>query len=260
MTHSNKEGNIIQLLIVVLFLIIISSGCQTQKHLSTDNDIHLHYLKTQDKQHIISSFIDIVESYRQKRLYGSLSKYDYEKYSYYCRTYAYQSNCQYKAILCPNPISNQLEVAIDTMIYNDDRCLCYVLMIVKCMYKDYDGFHGKNLKPWYNGIAQIAYRNHVDSLFKIHPVNLFKIEKMDCYVEAKNMLRNFYFRRLKGEVAYSYRDVPIKYESNINDSRFFKKNIIFQRFDSTRYNFEIYNPAQGETTYSKLLDEPKQTI
>lgn len=194
-----------------------------------------------DGEQIIEDFISAVEYYRLAQQSDTMTwEKSHDPQNFY-EPLAHRETLDEFYVASPLPTSTQIKVYVDTILYNNDDSLCFALLIVKTQYSDLKNFQYRSKDSPYNAYAIAGYREHKYSSYIQYPIVAFGVFGMDTYDDAKRVIRAQYFKQLSnasGSYSTVYEGVPFKY--NVCDPDFFDKSPLFQKYDSTRYNFQMY--------------------
>lgn len=206
-------------------------------------------LLEKDKKQIAESYVNLVEKYRQ------FYQEDLEKDTFVLAhidvsgfyRYGERTNIYGEDIASPWPMHGQLEVTVDTIVYSSDKRFCVALLIIKrSFFKSEYVIKEKSWRHPYDGSAFIGYKKEENGPYLIYPTHVFSVIWMDTYDDVKEELRNYYFKYLylqTGSFDTVFEQTSYKY--NIGDSLFFEKAPFFQKYDSTRYNFQMFRYMVG---------------
>lgn len=192
-----------------------------------------------DGEQIVESYINMIEMYRQLLL--AESEDAFEPTNFY-EPYANRYTLDGKEIASPFPIYTQLKVTADTIVYSKNHKFCVALLILKSNYSQIEGIENENSDFPYDACAVIGYRQNDKEPYKLYPITKYKVIGVGTYADAKEIIRESYFKNLKKTYAgYSlvFNGAPLGY--NIGDPQFFEKSPYFQKYDSLRYNFQMYH-------------------
>jgi len=203
-----------------------------------------------DGQQIADYFINTVEMYRQIILVDSFKTEASIDPAHFYQPYAERVTVNGDRVPSPLPTSTQFKVSSDTILYNPDKTICFALLIIECKYSVIEGLENNGLKNPYDARAVIGYRMNDTVPYSIYPVEIFSVIRVDTYADARRMIRKCYFRDLKktgGGVFTVFNETPFFY--NLGDPQFFEKSPFFQKYDSTRYNFQMYHKLGKDYEY-----------
>lgn len=206
-----------------------------------------------DGQQIVESFLNTVEMYRQSLLADTVNLKASVDPSNFYEPYAERITTDGRVISSPLPISSQLKVSIDTIVYSQNKNFCFALLIIESNYSKIKGLENKKIDHPYDACAVIGYKFNDNDLFNLYPVTTFKVVGVDSYADAKRIIRDSYFRNLKktyGGVFSVFNGTPFGY--NLGDSQFFEKAPFFQKYDSLRYNFQMYHNLGEDYEYPQF--------
>lgn len=206
-----------------------------------------------DGQQIVESFLNTVETYRQFLLDDTVNMKAIVDPSNFYEPYAERLTTDGKVISSPFPISSQLKVTIDTIVYGQNKNFCFALLIIESNYSTVTGLENKKTDHPYDACAVIGYKLNDNDTFNLYPVTTFKVIGVDSYTDAKRIIRDSYFRNLRktsGGVFSVFNGIPFVY--NLGDPQFFEKSPFFQKYDSLRYNFQMYHNLGEDYEYPQF--------
>lgn len=199
-----------------------------------------------DGLQIAESFLNEVERYRHYLLSDTVpDKQILERLPFIYDLYVWRTTIDNEHVPTPMPMSTQLNVAVDTILYSKNQKFCFALLITEQNYSTIEGLQDEELECPFSGYSFIGYRKDKSSPYKIYPVTMYHVSA-ESYEGAQSELRNFYFAGLKFNTAGYFTvfgGTDFKY--NIGDSLFFEKSPFFQKYDSTRYNFQMFRTNMG---------------
>lgn len=203
-----------------------------------------------DGKQLIDDFISTVEYYRLALQSDTMEwKESHDPANFYSPLAQRETLGDYY-VASPLPTATQLRVFVDTILYSKDGNLCFALLIVRTNYTDLKNFQYRSKDCPYDAHAVVGYRENDSMPYTQYPVQAFGIIGMDSYGETKRMIRAQYFRLLKtavGSYFTVYGGCPYKY--GIGDPEFFDESPLFQKYDSTRYNFQMYRKDGEDLEY-----------
>lgn len=193
-----------------------------------------------DGKQLAWDFVNIVEYYRLAQRADSLDWADSHDPAYFYFPYAQRETIDGVSVASPLPTSSQINVYVDTILYNADGNICFALLIIKAKYSDLCNFQKEFETYPYSACAIVGYRENQSMPYSQYPVTAFSAMS-DTYKEAQRVIRECYFLSLNkatGGYYNVFNEEPYKY--NIGNPDFFDKSPLFQKYDSTRYNFQMY--------------------
>ncbi len=203
-----------------------------------------------DGKQLIDDFISAVEYYRLALQSDTMDwKESHDPANFYSPL-AERETLDDFYVASPLPTSTQIRVFVDTILYNKDENLCFAILIVKIQYSDLKKYKYRSKYSPYNAYAVIGYRKKGSSKYLQYPVDVFMVSEMDSYNDARRVIRAQYFRYLSstgGPYSTVYGGIPYKY--NLGDPEFFEQSPLFQKYDSTRYNFQMYRKDGKDQEY-----------
>lgn len=202
-----------------------------------------------DGKQLARDFINTVEYYRLALQSDTMDWNDSHDPANFYFPYAQRETIDSVYVASPLPTSSQIKVFVDTILYNADGNICFALLIIKAKYSDFKNFQ-KEFKTYpYSACAIVGYRENNSMPYTLYPVNAFSAMS-DTYKEAKRVIRECYFLSLNqatGDYYSVFNQQPYKY--NIGDPKFFDESPLFQKYDSTRYNFQMYHNEGNNYEY-----------
>lgn len=227
---------------IILFGIIalfFTCGCiHKKKHLIKNHRILScgnSQLATQDKKAIAKSFIMNVEYFRCNPHYLEPANF------YYPYSERYDSiNKQY----IPSPITTdkQISVSVERIEYSKDSCLCFAILLIENHYSLIDGLaikreHGRI----FDSQAIIGYRKSKKDVFRIYPDEHFQATGFTDNNTPVQIIEREYTSNLKnyGNLAGSIYQGKT-FNENVGDTLFFENSPLFQKYDDSSFNFQMY--------------------
>lgn len=231
-----KAYKIIIFSIIALFL---TCGCIcNNKHLINNHSILScgnTPLAIQDKKDIAKSFIGNIEYFRCNP--DILEPVNF----YYPYSERYDSiNKQF----IPSPITTdkQISVSVERIEYSKDSCLCFAILLIENHYSLINGLEkDREFGRIFDSQAVIGYRKSKKDVFKIYPDEHFMATGFTDNKTPVQIIERDYsyklrkFGRLMGSI---YQDKT--FNENVGDSLFFENSPLFQKYNDTTYNFQMY--------------------
>lgn len=247
-------------IIGIMILANCSHSRQNNKNnLSFSSGIAEKYVK--DKKQIESCFIENVEYFRKYHRYN-FEKYVnspdsliqeheeyYQKYpgadwdpANFFEPYASRFDLkQNKYVKSPISTEKQLTVTADTIVYSKDSLFCVAFLVLHLHYDEIKDLEQKRDKDReYSAKAVIGYRTSAEEPLTIYPLKKHSVTGFDSYESASAMIKDLYFKRLKGIGSTGSVFEGMKFEHNVGDKGFFEKSPYFQKYNDKYFNFQMY--------------------
>lgn len=237
---------------IILFTVIVlytACGCIRNEQSLINNNRILScgnsQLAAHDKKEIAKSFIMNVEYFRCNP--ESLEPANF----YYPYSERYDSiNMQF----IPSPIitDNQISVSVERIEYSKDSCLCFAILLIE---NHYSMVEGLSIEREYGRIfdsqAVIGYRKSKNDVFKIYPDEHFIATGFTDKQTPVQIIERQYTSNLKkcGSLAGSIYQGKT-FNENVGDSLFFENSPLFQKYDDTTFNFQIYRNLGKDNYYN----------
>ena len=235
-----------QLTFLLIVFIVVSCGMRSASlnHMAVDIETY-----QRDKQAISANYINNIEYYRIHHLYDTDTvdyKQHYQKYPYAridpanfyvpygCRIVENES----KFISSPYPTNSQLNVSVDTIIYDNTGNLFITFICIENKFSKIP--YIKDTAHRFDGRAMIGYRDTSDNSIKVYPLTNFMAIGLKNKEDALHSIKKDYMNNLKGSYLAGSVYGTAKFEENIGDNDFFIKSQLFKKYDSKHYLFQMY--------------------
>lgn len=219
-----------QLTINLLMMIILASCSMNAvpKDMPVDNETY-----QKDKQHICDTYIKNIEYCRVH-----YNDNDYYDCAGFYEPYAYRKTKNGKYVASPYPTDTQINVEVDTIIY-DDKGNLFVAFI--CIEENFTKDPAlENREHVFDARAMIGYRDSTDKFLRMYPLTKFITVNFEDKKLAMRLNRRDYMTYLKwsGGLAGSvYKGI---FRENVGEDSFFRKSQFFHKNDSNLYLFQLY--------------------
>lgn len=199
-----------------------------------------------DSKQISKTFIAIAEKYRYNFILHH--KWNYTATNWIFSWYASREKCTQSDteistyVPSPLPVSTQIKVTVDTLLYNKDKKLCFVLLAVEDKHTHFDGLVDDPEDEKFNGFAFVGYRQDINQPFALYPIETFMVSAESLSVTNQYM-RYYYFTQYC-DMAGAPTTVFFGLQHvNLDDPQFFKKSPLFRKDIEGFYNFQCYKDS-----------------
>lgn len=233
------------IMIIAISAIAIFYMCNRRSYSDLPIDLKTYY---QDKKFISDCYVNNVEYYRlytrhRQDTVGSTEHYRKYPYAekdpaYFFQPYACRLTDDYESKNSPLPTRSQINVSVDTIIYNKTGNLFVAFVCIEKKYSKVRGLCDE--RHSYDGRAMIGYRDTINGSIKVYPLTNFLVVGMDIKKLAMYLIRRDYETNFKKSYLYSDLYDESSYKGNVGDKDFFEKSILFKKYDSTHYYFQLY--------------------
>ncbi len=202
-----------------------------------------------DKQIICDIYANNIEYYRLHHLYN-IDTIDYiQHYKVYpyaqddpanfynpygCRL----TKTEHKFISSPYPTNTQLNIEVDTIIYDTTGNFFIAFICIEKQFKEIPQLC--DIKHSFDGRAMIGYRDMENQTLKTYPLTNFIAISMAHKKEALLSVKRFYMKKLKGTYLSGSVYGDNKFGENVGDSSFFNESQFFNKTNSNHYLFQMY--------------------
>lgn len=232
-----------------ILIILIFGSCIDRAKMPVDEVVY-----ASDKQLIAKYFIDNVEYFRRCLFYESdsiayLKHYQrpesiVKDWAWYYMPYArrYLKN-HLDDTFSPLPTESQIEVTVDTIIYNKTGDLFVAFICIENHFCSLPNTNSVLGYISYDSHAMIGYRDHFDNVIKVYPLSEFNYHNMVFRNQAVSLLKFEYMHYLILQSLGRHKNVGAK--------DFFEKSEYFQKNDSGEYLFQMkyHNFDKGKSDY-----------
>lgn len=210
----------------------------------------------QDKDSISKLYINNIEYYRLHHLYGNnfteaavikhYSKYPqaiwdpgglYQRYGS-----RMLKNNHLIEVASPFHTASQIEVSVDTIIY--DKTGTFFVAFV-CIEKHFDKLPEFVDDNTFDANALIGYRDSIENKIKIYPFDNFQAVDFDDKGKVLKCIKYDYMHFIKGNTLAGSVYESHTFPGNVDDPVFFE-SILFQKYNSTYYYFQVFKSTKGE--------------
>jgi len=211
-----------------------------------------------DKQTIENDYIENIEYFRLHHLYDDVNNDCANHYKTYPQAKYDPANfyapygCdfikeEHKFVNSLNPVKNNIIVKVDTIVYDSTATLFIAFLWI-------GNKHDQDLNlDKYDSRAMIGFRDLKSGELKSFPLTNYLVVGVDDKEKAIRLIKKDYMRNLKGTyMAGSIYGVN-KFEQNVGDKDFFEKSLFFQKYDSTRYLFQMYKDVDEVKQYNYYM-------
>lgn len=239
--------------------VVVSCDCidNSRNVMPVNMDTYLN-----DKKNISKFYIENVEYYRLYARYGRDTIGDAEhfrKYPYAAsdpanffepyanRMISNKNKYSYIFINSPLPTSSQINVSVDTIIYNKTGELFVAFVCIENKYSKIRGLCDE--RHCFDGKAMIGFRDSVDNSIKVYPLTNFETIGMDSKKLAIFFTRFDYMVNLKGSSIAGSVFGTNRFKENVGDKDFFENSQFFKKDKFSHYYFQLYNDIDGTKIY-----------
>lgn len=214
-----------------------------------------------DKQNIRQNYLDNIEYFRIHHLYNDVDtinfSHHYNKYPYAmtdpanfylpyaCRMHSMHHK-GYKFINSPYPTKSQVDVTVDTIIYDKTGNMFVAFVCIEKKFAKVPQL--TDIPHTYDARALIGYRDVTTSSLKAYPLTNFACVSFKKKWIALQLIKKDYMRNLKGSYLAGSVYGTNRFAKNVGDTDFFNESLFFKKYDSVHYYFQLY----------KELDEIKE--
>lgn len=209
---------------------IILASCSmnaVSKDMPVDNETY-----QKDKQHICDTYIKNIEYFRTH--YNNTN--NYYRVGYF--RYAYRTTKNGKYIASPYPTDTQINVEVDTIVYDDAGNLYVAFICIENNFTKDPALEDRDHA--FDARAIIGYRDSTDKALRIYPLTKFVTNNFEDKKLAMRLNRRDYMTYLKwsgGSGGSVYKGI---FRENVGEDSFFRKSQFFHKNDSNLYLFQLY--------------------